>query len=77
MESMESIRAAPPAINHRLIACARPAFMYIRQRAGMPGRAALFTSATEGRAAGKRAKKTGDAEAKGQIYEVSEKADLG
>lgn len=54
MESMESIRAEQPAINHTMIGDAEPAFMYIRQQAVIRGRVFVFMSAKEGRAGGER-----------------------
>lgn len=71
MESMESIRAEQPAINHRVIAYAQAAFMYVRQQAVIRGHTSVFMSATEGRA-GKGCKNR-RYRAKRQIYEVSKR----
>lgn len=71
MESMESIRAEQPAINHVMIGYAEPAFMYIRQQAVIRGRVFVFMSAKEGRAGKERRERR--RRAKRKINEVSKR----
>lgn len=70
MESMESIRAEQPAINHMMIGYAELAFMYIRQQAVIRGRVCVVTRAKEGRTG--RRRKNSRCRPKRKINEVSE-----
>lgn len=71
MESMESIRAEQPAINHMMIGYAELAFMYIRQQAAIRGRVCVVTRAKEGRTG--RQQKNSRCTPKRKINEVSER----